>query len=51
MLLIGLLLRHLLPVRRGVEEGKSAQDRGLRDAGQCPGLPQEWSLQFSVQRP
>lgn len=51
MLLVRLLLRHLLPVRRGVEEGKPAQDRGLRDAGQRPGLPQERSLRFSVQRP
>jgi len=51
VLLVGLLLRHLLPVRRGVEEGKPAQDRGLWDAGQRPGLPQERSLQLSVQRP
>lgn len=51
MLLVGLLLRHLLPVWRGVEEGKPAQDRGLRDAGQRPGLPQERPLQLSVQRP
>lgn len=51
VLLVGLLLRHLLSVCCGVEKGKPAQDRGLRDAGQRSGLPQERSLQLSVQRP